>query len=95
MSKERLKKIRNTQYRIMELSNTNMQSDFNFLLNYIDVLKQQNKHYRETLEFYANRENYNPKHYDPNSDNGYMSTIDYDEGEKARQALEVRANESK
>lgn len=48
--------------------------------------------YRETLEFYANRENYKPKHYDPNSDNGYMSTIDYDEGEKARQALESVEN---
>ena len=65
------------------------QIESNWKLDKINrMVMQKNKRYRETLEFYANRENYNPKHYDPNSDNGYMSTIDYDEGEKARQALE-------
>ena len=58
-----------------------------------ELEQETNKRYREALEFYANRENYNPKHYDPNSDNGYMSTIDYDEGEKARQTLARVSNE--
>lgn len=50
-------------------------------------LIKQNKHYREALEFYAKRDNYKPEHFDPNLNN-YMSTVDYDEGEKARQTLE-------
>ena len=55
-----------------------------------DALKgllEQNKRYREALEFYATRYNYKLEHFDPNI-NDYMSTVDYDEGEKARKALE-------
>lgn len=48
---------------------------------------KQNKHYRETLEFYANKDNYKLEHFDPNL-NDYMSTVDYDEGQKARHTLE-------
>lgn len=50
-------------------------------------LIEQNKSYRETLEFYANRNNYKLEHYDPNL-KGYMSIVDYDEGLKARKELE-------
>ena len=51
------------------------------------ILKQ-NRRYREVIEFYANRDNYKLEHFDPNLDD-YMSTVDYDEGMKARKALEV------
>lgn len=54
----------------------------------IKMLEQQNKRYREALEFYADKENYKLEHFDPNLDD-YMSTVDYDEGMKARKALEV------
>ena len=50
-------------------------------------LEQQNKKLREALEFYATRDNYKLEHFDPNL-NDYMSTVDYDEGEIARKALE-------
>ena len=53
----------------------------------IKKLEKQNKHYRESLEFYATRDNYKLEHFDPNL-NDYMSTVDYDEGEIARKALE-------
>lgn len=52
-----------------------------------DELEKQNKRYREALKFYANRNNYKLEHFDPNLDD-YMSTVDYDEGQKARKALE-------
>lgn len=55
-------------------------------------LREQNKRYRETLEFYANRDNYKLEHFDPNI-NDYMSTVDYDEGRKARQTIGSEANE--
>jgi|SRR5690625_301062 len=54
---------------------------------HIHKLKQQNERYREALEFYANRDNYKLEHFDPNLE-GYMSTVDYDEGQKARKELE-------
>lgn len=56
--------------------------------NYID-LKEQNKRYREALKFYADRDNYKLEHFDPNLDD-YMSTVDYDEGQKARQTIGVK-----
>ena len=64
MSKERLEEIKKTQYQIIEVSKTNMQEDFNYLLSYINNLEmafddldsdyidlvKQNKRYREALE---------------------------------------------
>ena len=57
-----------------------------------DKQVQQNKRYREALEFYSKRDNYESKHFDPNIVE-YMSTIDYDEGKEARQALESESSE--
>ena len=53
----------------------------------VKEIKEQNKHYREALEFYADRENYEPVHYDPDS-HDYTSMIDHDKGATARKALE-------
>jgi len=53
----------------------------------VHELEQQNKRYREALEFYADRENYEPEHYDPDT-HDYTSLIDRDKGATARQALE-------
>ena|SRR5699024_2545313 len=64
MSKERLEEIKNTQYQIIEVSKTDMQEDFNYLLSYINNLEmafddldsdyidltEQNKRYREARE---------------------------------------------
>lgn len=50
-------------------------------------LQDENKHYQEALGFYANGINYKPMHYDLNVDK-FLSKIDYDEGSKAREALE-------
>jgi len=64
MRKERLEEIKNTQYQIIEVSKTNMQEDFNYLLSYINNLEmafddldsdyidllEQNKRYREAIE---------------------------------------------
>ena len=55
-------------------------------------IEQQNNRYREALEFYSKRDNYESKHFDPNIVE-YMSTIDYDEGKEARQALESESSE--
>ena len=57
-----------------------------------DKQVKQNKRYREALEFYSKRDNYESKHFDPNIVE-YMSTIDYDEGKEARQALESESSE--
>ena len=53
----------------------------------VKEIEQQNKRYREALKFYADRENYEPNHYDPDT-HKYMSMIDHDEGAIARKALE-------
>jgi len=53
----------------------------------VTEIEQQNKRYREALEFYADRENYEPEHYDPDT-HDYMSMIDHDKGATARKALE-------
>src|SRR5699024_1390951 len=64
MSRERLEEIKKTQYQIIELSKTNMQEDFKYLLSYIDNLEmafddldsdyidlvKQNIRYREARE---------------------------------------------
>ena len=57
------------------------------LIQRIEELEQQNKRYREALEFYADRENYEPEHYDPDT-HDYISMIDHDKGATARKALE-------
>lgn len=53
----------------------------------VKEIEQQNKLYREALEFYADRENYEPEHYDPDT-HDYTSMIDHDKGATARKALE-------
>ena len=53
----------------------------------VKEIEQQNKRYREALEFYADRENYEPEHYDPDT-HDYTSMIDHDKGATARKALE-------
>ena len=53
MSKERLEEIKRTQYQIMELSKSDMQADFNYLLNYI---KRRDKRVQELEE--TNKKNY-------------------------------------
>ena len=63
------------------------QEEIGHLESAVQDLKSRNKRYREALEFYATRDNYKLEHFDPNL-NDYMSTVDYDEGEIARQALE-------
>lgn len=50
MSKERLEEIKNTEYNIMELSNTNMQADFNFLISYISGQVERVQELDEKLE---------------------------------------------
>ena len=64
MSKERLEEIKKTQYQIIEVSKTNMQEDFNYLLSYISNLEmafddldsdyidlsEQNKRYQDLLK---------------------------------------------
>src|SRR5690625_5023960 len=74
--------------RVRELEETNKKNywiaaDFKFenLL-----LEQQNKRYREALEFYADKENYKP--FDGIFLSRYQNKIDEDGGEKARKALE-------
>ena len=51
-----------------------------------NILKIQNKRYREALEFYADKENYKP--FDGIFLSSYQNKVDEDGGEKARQALE-------
>lgn len=48
-------------------------------------LKQQNKRYREALEFYADKENYKP--FDGIFLSSYQNKVDEDGGEIARKAL--------
>lgn len=52
----------------------------------VQELEQQNKRYHEALEFYADRENYEPEHYDPDT-HDYTSIIDHDKGATARKVL--------
>ena|SRR5690606_23394754 len=53
----------------------------------VQELERKIERYREALEFYADRENYKPDHYDPDS-HDYTSMIDHDKGATARKALE-------
>ena len=104
MSREQLEEIKKTQYQIIELSKTNMQEDFKYLLSYIDNLEmafddldsdyidlvKQNKRYREALEFYADRENYDEEMIGSTLISG--SKVMYDDGKTAREALDERSN---
>ena len=51
-----------------------------------NILKIQNKRYREALEFYADEKNYKP--FDGIFLSSYQNKIDEDGGKKARQVLE-------
>ena len=64
--------------------------DVKFLIEQAERVQELEKEigrYREALEFYADRENYEPVHYDPDS-HDYTSMIDHDKGATARKALE-------
>ena len=64
--------------------------DYKWLIKHAErahELEKQNKRYREALEFYADRENYEPDHYDPDT-HDYTSMIARDKGATARKALE-------
>lgn len=53
----------------------------------VQELERKIERYREALEFYADKENYEPEHYDPDT-HDYTSMIDHDKGATARKALE-------
>ena|SRR5690625_2484546 len=52
----------------------------------LESMCEQNKRYREALEFYADEENYKP--FDGIFLSSYQNKVDEDGGKKARQALE-------
>lgn len=65
------------------------ESEYNYLIQQaerVQELEKQNKQYKQALEFYADRENYEPDHYDPDT-HDYTSIIDHDKGATARKAL--------
>jgi len=70
----------------LEEFNRILSSDKSMFIEELVREQQQNKRYREALGFYADRDNYKLEHFDPNLDD-YMSTVDYDEGQKARQTI--------
>ena len=70
----------------LEEINTDAITQIDVMQKRNERLERQNKRYREALEFYADRDNYKLEHFDPNLDD-YMSTVDYDEGQKARQTI--------
>ena len=70
--------------RVQELESDSYNAHLERLL---DRKEQEIERYREALEFYADRENYEPDHYDPDT-HDYMSMIDHDKGATARKALE-------
>ena len=57
------------------------------LLERFGQLQAKVERYEKALEFYADRENYEPEHYDPDI-HEYISMIDHDKGATARKALE-------
>ena len=74
--------------RVEELENAN-NGKVN-LLNKINKLKKENQRYKQALEFYANENNYihdEWKPLNPNAKSIKMSQVEFDDGEKARQAL--------
>ena len=89
---ERVELLERENKALNDILTTLEKQDIIKLLDQNVRLIKQNKRYREALEFYADKENYKLEHFDPNLDD-YMSTVDYDEGIKARKALEVNENE--
>src|SRR5690625_1751113 len=87
--KEFERDIKLLQERVQELEELNriLSSDKSMFIEELVREQQQNQCYKQALEFYADRDNYKLEHFDPNLDD-YMSTVDYDEGEIARKALE-------
>lgn len=94
MSKERLEEIKNA-YRYGYTLGVNTYPYW--LISRVDELEQQNKRYREALEFYADEESYEPlevqigavtKEGYKISKYKYDPKINTDKGEKARKALE-------
>src|SRR5690625_1318354 len=73
--------------RVEELEKQSHGIELNLLNDEVVRLEKQNQIYKQALEFYADRDNYKLEHFDPNLDD-YMSTVDYDEGKTARNALE-------
>ena len=87
--KERLERIIQMQYdgyTIWDMS----EDDLTWLVEQaerVEGLEGKIERYREALEFYADRENYEPEHYDPDT-HDYTSIIYHDKGATARKALE-------
>ena len=69
--------------RVQELESDSYNAHLERLL---DRKEQEIGRYREALEFYADRENYEPEHYDPDT-HDYTSMIYHDKGATARKAL--------
>ena len=72
--------------RVQELEEEYKVRRVEYLEEHIDRLEQQNQRYKQVLEFYADRENYEP--FDGIFLSNYQNKVDKDGGEKARQALE-------
>ena len=70
--------------RVQELESDSYNAHLERLL---DRKEREIERYREALEFYADRENYESVHYDLDS-HDYTSVIDHDKGATERKALE-------
>mgnify|MGYP001499105117 CR=1 FL=1 len=87
--KERLERIIQMQYdgyTIWDMS----EDDLVWLVEQAErvyELERKIGRYHEALKFYADRENYEHEHYDPDT-HDYTSMIDHDKGATARKALE-------
>ena len=87
--KERLERIIQMQYdgyTIWDMS----EDDLVWLIEQAErvyELEGKIERYRAALEFYADRDNYEPDHYDPDA-HDYTSMIARDKGATARKALE-------
>jgi uncharacterized protein (UPF0335 family) len=70
----------------LEEENEQLEDDLNAMQNYyVHDLKVQNERYKQALEFYAHKKNYDIKHL---SEDEHEIPVFKDYGEKARQALE-------
>ena len=66
--------------------NDTLKNEADYFGSNIQDLQEQNKRYREALEFYADEENYKP--FDGIILSNYQNKVDEDGGEIARKALE-------
>lgn len=58
---------------------------------YVKEVMDENKRFREVLRFYADKENHEKEEFKslrPNAKSIMMSTVEWDDGDKAREALE-------